>query len=393
MRFPALSLVFGLLLFLAVDACALDWPWKRGARSKSARHTPRVRLEPFSGATGATAMRMLREQLISAGEVFPVGEGEEAGFAVSGSSVGGRVVGRLVNDKGKELFERTYAAPGLEENIKALTDDVIYTITGTPGLATSQIVFVSDVSGQKQVYLCDSNGGNVERVTHDRFGSVSPSLCANASLLAYTTYKTGFSGVAVVDMAGGHERLFADTPGGSSGAAISPNGERIALTMGFVGAPQILVTNLPTGSANCITETLGVPCCPTWHPKEPLILFACDEGRGPRLWLASVEGEPRVRLWRTGFSFATDPEWSPDGKQVAFTARSGGSFAVVVKGYPSGRARVVAGGGAQHPTWSPNGRYLAFAKAGALWLHDLKSDEGRALLSGFGKISEPCWMR
>lgn len=393
MRFPERSLVVGALLSLAMGASALDWPWRDRPRSNATAQEPRVRVEAFSGATGATAMRMLREELMTAGEVLPVGEGEQAGYTISGSSVGGRVVGRLARDKGRQLFERTYAAPGLEENIKALSDDLIFTITGTPGLATSQIAFVSDVSGQKQVYLCDSNGGNVARVTRERFGSASPSLCANASLMAYTTYKTGFSSVQLVDMSGGHDRLLVDMPGGCSGAAISPDGERIALTLGFVGTPQIFVTHLPAGSASCITETLGVPCSPTWHPKDPMILFACDEGRGPRLWIASTEGDRQAKLWRTGFSFATDPEWSPDGRQVAFTARTNRGLAIVVKAYPAGRARVIDDGGAQHPTWSPNGRFLAFAKGGALWLHDLKNAGSRPLLNGFGRISEPCWMR
>ena len=66
---------------------------------------------------------------------------------------------------------------------------------------------------------------------------------------------------------------------------------------------------------------------------------------------------------------------------------------MVVKAYPSGRARVIERGGAQHPTWSPNGRFIAYAQAGALHVHDLRTHERRVLVKNLGTISEPHWMR
>lgn len=122
-------------------------------------------------------------------------------------------------------------------------------------------------------------------------------------------------------------------------------------------------------------------------------MFSCDEGKGPSLWIATLRKNDHAKPWRTRHSFCTDPEWSPDGAQVAFTARSGGSHCVVVKDYPSGSARVIQRSGAQHPTWSPNGRFIAYVQAGGLFLHDLKTGEQRPLVKTLGTISEPCWMR
>lgn len=394
MRVCFLPIVIMICLSMATDASALDWPWRMWKKASSGvERAPRLAVAPFTGATGASAERGLRDELIESHELLPVAHGEEAAHSLTGNSVGGRITAKLKNAKGKEVFERTYAAPGLDENVKALADDLIYAITGKPGLATSQIAFVSDASGRKQIYLCQADGGNIQQLTRDPHGAVSPSLAADASLLVFTTYRSGFPTIQMLDLGGGHERVLSDSPGGASGAAISPDGQRVAMTLGFVGTPEIFVAEVTSGDTICVSETTGVPSCPTWHPKEPLLMFSCDEGRGPGLWIATMKKNERARPWRTSQSFCTDPEWSPDGTQVAFTAKSSGSPCVVVKDYPTGRARVIARGGAQHPTWSPNGRFIAFSQGGGLFVYDLKTHEQRTLVKNLGTISEPRWMR
>ena len=97
-----------------------------------------------TGGTGASARSGLQQELLTSREFFVATHDEAVDFILEGSSIGGRMDGRLLDKKGKQLFERSYAAPGLDENIKALADDIIYTITGKPGLATSRIVFISE---------------------------------------------------------------------------------------------------------------------------------------------------------------------------------------------------------------------------------------------------------
>lgn len=389
--YPLITMI-GLCCALEVPVHGASWRfWEKPA--KKVHDAPRLRIGVFNGPTGASAEKALRRELISAGELLPVAMVETAGHSLSGSSSGGRVTARLSDEKSKTIFERTYAAPGLDENVKALADDLIYAVTGKPGLATSQIAFVSDATGRKQIYICDSDGGNVQQVTRDPFGAVSPSVSTDASLLVYTTYRSGFPCVQLLDLGGGHERLLSDSPGGGSGASISPDGQRVALTLGFVGTPEVFVTELNNGNSICLSETTGVPCAPAWHPKDPIVMFSCDEGRGPTLWIGTLKKDQRAKPWPTKQSFCTDPEWSPDGRQVAFTAKSGGAYCVVVQDYPEGKSRVIQRSGAQHPTWSPNGRFIAYVQGGELWLHDLRTQEQRMLVKNLGTISEPRWMR
>jgi TolB protein len=265
------SLIWIFYLAGASMAAAFDWPWKR-TKQNALENTdaPRIQIASFSGGTGASATKALRSALMTARELFPISESSPGAFLVTGTSTGGRVVAHLKGSDGKEIFERTYAAPGLDENVKTLSDDLIYAVTGRPGLASSRITFVSDVSGNKQIYVCDLDGGNVEQITREPYGAAAPTVSADASLMAYMSYRSGFSVVQVLDLGGGREQAFSETSGGSTGPAFSPDGRFLSMTLGFVGTPELFVTELGTGRTVCLTETTGVPCSPTWHPKDPV---------------------------------------------------------------------------------------------------------------------------
>lgn len=387
-----------LLLQPAAQAVTLPaWLKLPSAPKKAQAKLPQRKLSvgEFSGGTGASAKKSLVDELTQSRE-FQITE-MEAEFTLSGSSVGGRVSGKLTRADGKLMFERTYAAPGLDENLRALADDVILAATGRPGLATSRLVFVSDRTGTKQIYICDVQGKEVQQVTHHAHGAVSPSLSPDGGGIAYTSYKSGFPVVLIMDLGLGWERTVTDTPGSSFGAAFSPDGQKLALVMSFLGNPEIFVTDLGTNTAGCISDTVGAPSSPSWHPDGRQVIFADDRGKGPKLYVAEVpekdNSEARLFLWRAGYSFCADPEFSPNGRMVAFTTRIGKDTAVVVKEYPQGTARVIQAEGAQHPSWSPNGRYLCYSQHGTLYVHDLRTSQRRAVLTQYGTISEPRWMR
>ncbi len=387
---PCITLV---MLALAPQAQALDWQfWKKApGKSRTTRDLEAARtlsIGAFAGGTGDTASKALDKRLNASEDVRIIDKG--ARYTLSGKSSGGRIDAKLEERTGKTLFERTYAAPGIDDNVKALVDDVLFVVTGRQGLASSQIAFVSDVGGNKQVYVCDADGSNVEQVTHHKRGAVSPAI--SPDFLAYTGYSSGFPCVMLVDMGGGMERQLTSTPGLSSGLAFAPDGRKVALTMSFVGNPEIFVLDLPTSHAVCVTESVGTPSNPAWNPDGKRIIFSSNEGGGPQLYIVESDTETPAVRWPCGYSFATDPEWSPDGKQVAFTARIGSDFAVVTKPFGGGGSTVLQHN-AQHPSWSPDGRSIAYVQNGQLWLHDIASKRRRSIVSGRGEISEPRWMR
>jgi TolB protein len=96
-------------------------------------------------------------------------------------------------------------------------------------------------------------------------------------------------------------------------------------------------------------------------------------------------------LISTGHGYCTEPNWSPDGKKVAFNVRDGGSFQVAILDLGSGSTRVVAAG--ENPAWGADSRHLIFAEGGALYMLDAQTGRKTKVLDGLGRISEPSWSR
>ena len=108
------------------------------------------------------------------------------------------------------------------------------------------------------------------------------------------------------------------------------------------------------------------------------------------LYRISSSGGSPAQL-RTGHSYNTEPNWSPDGRRVAFNVRSGGSFNVAVIEFPSGNVRLLGEG--QSPAWGPDSRHLVYGQGGSLVVLDIVTLQRTTIASNLGKISEPNWSR
>ena len=90
--------------------------------------------------------------------------------------------------------------------------------------------------------------------------------------------------------------------------------------------------------------------------------------RGPQqahgLYVVSADGSGQRRL--TGSVLVRTPEWSPDGRRIAFEGGDGTNGIYVVSADGSFRVRLARHG--RTPAWSPDGRKLAFFSGSRIYL-------------------------
>ncbi len=201
--------------------------------------------------------------------------------------------------------------------------------------------------------------------------SPRPFTPARATLGAALLIGVASAAVWLLAVAGPAQSAFP----GANGKIAFERGAGI-LAMSASGRGQRLVPN--TGGASD----------PVWSPNGRQLAF--EEGADPvtggeEIGIVNADGKGRRKV-----TDGSDPAWAPDGRRIAFED-SGDVYVVNVNG--SGRRRVVGNG--DSPAWSPTGRAIAFTrKVGGNVDVFVVSPSGtglRRLTSAPGKDDEPEW--
>jgi TolB protein len=346
-----------------------------------------VHVKPFAGADGAIAGKVVANDLDLAG-LFSIVVPDRASFNVSGTSSGSSLQGVVTDNRGGVVLQKTYTGT-TREAAHRFSDDIVETLTGGKGIASSKISFVSNRSGAKEIYIADYDGANVRQLTSDRAISVSPAISPDASKVAYTGYQSGYADIYLIDLASGARNRILKFPGTNSGASFSPDGTRLACTLSRDGNPELYIASANGSGARRLTTTRGVESSPSWSPDGSEIIYSSDERGGPQLYRISAGGGIG-RLVPTGYGYCTEPSWSPDGKKIAFTARQGG-FSISVLDLSSGATRILAQG--QDPSWGANSRHVIYSDGSSILLLDTVKGRSTPVITGLGKVSEPSWSR
>jgi TolB protein len=322
------------------------------------------------GANGGAVTQIVSADLRRTGMISPVGGGSGE-FQATGEANGAGVEGRLVNVKtGADVFSQNFDGPG-RAAAHEFADAITQAVTGLPGFATSKLAFIGNMGGGvKELYLADIDGYGARAITHDHTISASPSLSRDGSKLAYTSYKSGYPDVYVIDLRTGTRNRIAFYPGINSGPCFSPDGSQIALTLSKDGNPEIYTLPVGGGSPTRITRTRGSETSPSWSPNADQLVYSSDDRGSPQLFISTSQGVGEMDHLITGNSYCTKPDWSPDGRSIAFTARIGGVFQIGVFDVASRTGRLITLAGGEDPDWTRDSRHLVYANNGRILLLD-----------------------
>jgi dipeptidyl aminopeptidase/acylaminoacyl peptidase len=169
----------------------------------------------------------------------------------------------------------------------------------------------------------------------------------------------------------------------------APNGRQLAFLSAREEKPQIFLMSAFGGEPERLTENRGGVRQLAWSPDGKSIAFVADAEPTPeeekrikdkddaivvdtnykftRLWVLDV-GTRSARLIPTGDFVASDLQWSPDGRQIAYTttptprADDNSLSDIWVVSVTGGTPRELVNnpGPDQFPRWSPDGTQIAF---------------------------------
>jgi TolB protein len=288
-----------------------------------------------------------------------------------------RVDVRLFSVKSQQaVFTQGYDGPVSNPRRLAHTiaDAIHQQQRGYRGVARTKLAFVSDRNRQsllgtvekrevKEIWISDYDGANQRRITVSRDLNLNPSWSPDARSIAYTTFKPE----ARIVISRIYEGLLVRPAGGQVGnnylPVYSPDGSRIAFTSYRDGNAEIYVMNADGSNVRRLTNHPSVDVTPTWSPSGEQIAFTSDRTGRKQIYIMNADGTGLRRITSEGVTEADRPTWSPAPfNDIAFTARSGAWYDVMVLDVAAGTTRLVTDGRGSNesPAYSPTGRHLAF---------------------------------
>ena len=279
--------------------------------------------------------------------------------------------------------------------LRRFASEVIFLLTGNKGLFDSRIAFVSTQTGNKEIYACDFDGKNIEKITKTGSITLSPAWSTDGRWMAFTSYQDGKADLYIRHMSksqGAHVKK----KGINITPAWRPKKFELAASLSYQGNSEIY---LLTGTGKIIkrlTYNQGIDVSPAWSPDGRRIAFVSDRSGNPQIHVMDVSTRRAERLTFEG-KYNTSPSWSPKGDKIAYSAQDKGRFYIEIIDAAGGKPVRLTDGtaDAESPSWSPDGSLIAYVsnREGASRIYVMTAfgtDQRRLIVSG-GEQSSPRW--
>jgi dipeptidyl aminopeptidase/acylaminoacyl peptidase len=174
---------------------------------------------------------------------------------------------------------------------------------------------------------------------------------------------------------------------------------------------RLFMQPLQAGTAHPVTPAFGKAASPCLSPDGHWLMYVHTVEGQDALAIVDADGEAWPAILVKGHDFYMQPAWHSESRQVAFIAWDHpnmpwdgttlvlGRLEVPANGLPYLAEEVILAGNEEisvyQPEFSPDGRYLAYASDETGWwqlyLHDLQSGQRRQLTTEPAEHGAPAW--
>jgi len=225
-----------------------------------------------------------------------------------------------------------------------------------------------DKSGQLEIYIQTPPGGHVKCLTKGGESKISPCFSPDGSQLAYTQDYKGDENFDIFLLELSDEKAWNLTP--DTDEAIyphvrwSPEAGRLAFVSNRSGKFSVYTIPSSGGEPECVSDHEFNDSDPEWSPDGKWIAFsALIAAQDHGVFITPVNGGEIRRLDDNDKPIeASSPEWSPDGKAIAFMSGERGSSDIGIWNLESGSVEWVTNSHYEcyDPQWFLDGRKLAY---------------------------------
>jgi TolB protein len=305
-----------------------------------------------------------------------------------------QVLGKQYQDTATPAAARTIA--------HKFANEIIFRLGGgIPGIAESQIYFVSSRTGHKEIWVMDYDGANQRQITHLGSISLSPRISPDGSRLAFSSLTKSGWDILMYSMDLNRLVTFPKYGGTNLSPAWSPDGTKLAFSSSRSGDPEIYTADQSGGNLKRITSFKGPDVSPVWNRKTGAQIAWVSGRTGlPQIYTMEADGTNVQRLTDQGY--AVSPAWSPNGQFLVFSwmrhygPGAPGSEDIYLMDAASKQWVQLThdGGRNDFPSWSPDGRHIVFqsSRSGGEQIWSMLADGSNAKqLTSTGSNTQPNW--
>lgn len=278
-----------------------------------------------------------------------------------------------------------------------IADDIVQRLTGERGIFSTRLSYVTKNNKQFQLMISDSDGQNARVALTSFEPIISPVWSPDGRQVAYVSFETKKPVIYVHELATGKRIVLANQKGNNSAPAWSPDGSKLAVALSRDGNTQIYSLNADGSNLKRLTKSTTIDTEPQWSGDGRSIYFTSDRGGSPQIYRMSMDGEQAGNANRVTFkhAFATSPRTSPDGRYLAYIARSGGYKLQLLDLKTGDVTALTQTSHDETPTFAANGKFILYAtRVGSRNVLAAVSTDGsvKQVLSIPGSdVREPAW--
>ncbi|MBV8811451.1 MAG: PD40 domain-containing protein [Acidobacteriaceae bacterium] len=304
-----------------------------------------------------------------------------------------------------QVFGKVYTAPLTREGAidagHRYAADILAQFGGK-SLVGTRIVFVSNRTGSKEIWVMNWDGTDQRQLTRYRSISTFPSASPDGHIVAFTTYANGYPAIQMMSLDSGRRLTFYNQRASMNAfVTFTPDSKRIIFssTAGW-GPAQLYMANVNGSGLRRITSSGAIEVEAKINPKTGTDLVDVS-GRGglPQVYHMNLDGADIQRL-SPGTGEATNPSWSPGGDHIAFAWTKGfepGNYNIFIMDVASRQVTQLTAneGRNENPTWAPDGAHIVYAstRGGRSQIWVMNADgTNKHELTQVGSNEKPVWV-
>jgi len=248
------------------------------------------------------------------------------------------------------------------------------------------------------LYVIPVSGGEARQVTSDRRFTTNHAFAADGKELVFSSNRGGTPSLWRIAVSGGEPRPTLPHVQGAYFLAISRNN---SLAYSQISSDaDIWRLDLDAEQASQavrVVSSTRQDTSPQYSPDGRRIAFRSDRSGSDEIWVCDASGANPVQLTSFGGPLTGTPRWSPDGLRLAFDSRPAGHSDIYTVSTAGGALRRITSEESEDvvPSWSGDADWIYFAsnRSGSWQVWKAPAAGGTALPvtrhGGFAALEDP----